>query len=142
MTKIQLELDETDLYKAIRSIIDHANADEIAKGLSNCIGTSSMASSIFFKTYLGDTAPIALQQGTMIKVLASNISYKATVDKMKEQGLVDKAGNCTAIIKEFRGYHDNSTYYISYTNVRDDGTTYQDTAFINYKDVIEVIEEF
>ena len=142
MTKINLELNETDLYNALRGIIKHANADEIAKVLSNCIGYSNTASSIFFKTYLGDIAPTVLPDGTMIKVNASGISYKVTVDKMKEKGLIDEVGNCTAIIKEFRGFHDNTTYYVSFTNVGDDGNTYQDTGFISYKDVLEVIEEF
>ena len=141
MTKINLQLDETDLYNALKSIIKHANADEIAKVLSNCIGYSNTASSIFFKTYLGDVAPIVLPDGTMIKVNASGISYKAQVDKMKEKDLVDNAGNCTAIIKEFRGFHDSSTYYLSFTNVNEDGSTYQDTGFISYKDIIEVIQD-
>jgi len=142
MTKINLELNETDLYNALKSIIKHANADEIAKVLSYCIGYSNTASSIFFKTYLGDVAPIVLPEGTMIKVNASGINYKAQVDKMKEKGLLDEAGNCTAIIKEFRGFHDSTTYYLSFTNVSEDGSTYQDTGFISYKDVISVIEEF
>ena len=142
MTKINLQLDETDLYNALRGIIKHANADEIAKALSNCIGYSNTASSIFFKTYLGDIAPTVLTQGTMIKVFASGISYTVSVDKMKEKSLLDEAGNCTAIIKEFRGFHDNTTYYVSFPNVKDDGSIYQDTGFINYKDIIEVIEEF
>ena len=141
MTKINLELNETDLYNALKSIIKHANADEIAKVLSYCIGYSNTASSIFFKTYLGDVAPIVLPEGTMIKVDASRISYKAQVDKMKEKGLLDEAGNCTAIIKEFRGFHDSTTYYLSFTNVNDDGSTYQDTGFISYKDIIEVIQD-
>lgn len=142
MTKIRLELDETDLYNAIRSIINHANADEIAKVLSHCIGYSTTASNMFFKTYLGDIAPTVLPIGTMIKVLAFGVSYKADVDKMKKHGLVDEAGNCTAIIKEFKGFHDNTTYYVSFNNVGADDKVCQETGFIHYKDIIEVIEEF
>jgi|LakMenEpi03Aug12_release.lakeMendotaPanAssembly.Ray.scaffolds.fasta_scaffold02394_4 hypothetical protein len=142
MTKIHLQLDETDLYNALRGIIKHANADEIARVLAHCIGYSDNASNIFFKTYLGDVAPRVLPEGTMIKVFASGISYKTKVEQMKEKGLIDGAGNCTAFIKEFRGFHDSTTYYITFTNVNEDGNTYQDTGFISYKDVIEVIEEF
>jgi hypothetical protein len=142
MTKINLQLDETDLYNALKGIIKHANADEIAKVLSYCVGYSDTASSIFFKTYLGDIAPTVLSQGTMIKVFASGVSYKTNVEKMKEKGLVDETGACTAIIKEFRGFHDNTSYYVTFTNVGDDGNVYQDTGFISYKDVLEVIEEF
>ena len=142
MTKINLELNETDLYNALKGIIKHANADEIAKVLSYCIGYSDTASNIFFKTYLGDIAPTVLPNGTMIKVFASVISYKTKIQAMQEKCLVDETGACTAIIKEFRGFHDNTSYYISFTNVADDGNTYQDTGFISYKDVLEVIEEF
>ena len=49
MTKIRLELDETDLYNALKGIIKHTNADEIARFLSNHVGYSSEASNIFFK---------------------------------------------------------------------------------------------
>lgn len=142
MTKINLQLDETDLYNALKGIIKHANADEIAKVLSYCIGYSDNASSMFFKTYLGDIAPTVLPVGTIIKVFARGISYKTNVEKMKEKGLVDEEGACTAIIKEFRGFHDSTTYYVTFTNVGDDGNTYQDTGFLSYKDVVSVIEEF
>lgn len=142
MTKINLELNETDMYNALRGIIKHANADEIAKVLSNCIGYSQTSSSMFFKTYLGDIAPTVLPVGTMIKVNASNISYKTNVEQMKAKGLLDDAGYCTAVIKEFRGFYDSTSYYLTFTNVGEDGNTYQDTGFISYKDVISVIEEF
>lgn len=142
MTKIRLELDQTDLYNALKGIIKHANGDEIAKVLAYCVGYSDTASSIFFKTYLGDIAPTVLPNGTMIKVLASVVSYKTKIQAMQEKGLIDEAGNCTGIIKEFRGFHDNTSYYVTFTNVGDDGNVYQDTGFISYKDVISVIEEF
>lgn len=142
MTKINLELDETDLYNALRGIIKHANGDEIAKFLSYSIGYSQIASSIFFKTYLGDVAPTVLPVGSMIRVDASGLSWRVNVHKMKEQNIADEAGNCVVIIKEFKGFHDNSNYYVSFTNVNDEGNPFEDTGFITYKDVLEVIEEF
>lgn len=142
MTKINLELTETDLYNAIRGIINHANADEIAKFLSCSIGQSPMASNIFFKTYLGDVSPTVLPVGTMIRVDASGISWRVNVHRMKEKNIADENGNCVAIIKEFRGFHDTSNYYVSFTNINDEGNPFEDTGFITYKDVLEVIEEF
>ena len=142
MTKINLELTETDLYNAIRGIIKHANGDEIAKFLSYNIGYSPMASSIFFKTYLGDVSPTVLPVGTMIKVDASGLSWRVNVHRMKEKNIADEVGNCVAIIKEFRGFHDTSNYYVTFTNVNDEGNPFEDTGFITYKDVLEVIEEF
>lgn len=142
MTKINLELDETDLYNALKGIIKHANTDEIAKFLSYCIGNSPMASSIFFKTYLGDVSPTVLPIGSMIKVDASGLSWRVNVQKMREKNIADEAGNCVAIIKEFKGFHDTSNYYVTFTNVNDEGNPFEDTGFITYKDVLEVIEEF
>ena len=142
MTKIQLELDETDLYNALRGIINHANGDEVAKFLSHCIGYSPTASNIFFKTYLGDVAPTVLPEGSMIKVEASGLSWRVNIHKMREKNIADENNNCIAIIKEFRGFHDNNNYYVSFTNVNDEGNSHEDTAFISYKDIIEVIEEF
>ena len=142
MTKIQLELDETDLYKAVRSIIDHANADEITKFLVHCLGASHDTANIFFKTYLGSPAPRVLLPGEMIKVLPKSITWKAQADQMRKHNLVDALGCCTAVIKEFRGFHDSSTYYVSFANVNDDDEVFTDVVWISYKDVIEVIEEF
>ena len=142
MTKIQLELTETDLYNALKGIIKHTNADEIAKFLSNHIGYSSEASNIFFKTYLGDIAPTVLPEGTLIKVSPVGITYKVRQELMKEHGLLDENGNCIAVIKEFRGFHDSTTYYVKFTNVDENGNKYEESGFISYKDILAVIEEF
>ena len=142
MTKIQLELDETDLHKAVRSIIDHNNADEITKFLVHCIGASHDTANIFFKTYLGAPAPRVLLPGEMIKVLPKSITWKTQEEEMRKHDLIDKSGYCTAVIKEFRGFHDSSTYYVSFANVNDEDEVFQDTGWLSYKDVIEVIEEF
>ena len=61
---------------------------------------------------------------------------------MKEQGLLDEDGNCTAVIKEFRGYLDSTNYYIKFINVDENNNKYEESGFISYRDIIEVIEEF
>jgi hypothetical protein len=142
MTKIQLEIDDTDLYNALRGIIKHANADEIAKVLAYCIGYSDTASSIFFKTYLGDVAPTPLPEGTMVKVSAHALTYKVRTDKLKEAGLLDEDDNATAVVKEFRGFHDRTTYYLKFTNIDENGQKYEESGFVNYKEILQVIDEF
>lgn len=142
MTKIKLEIDETDLYKAIRSCIDHTNGDEIAKLLTSIIGLSDHASTLFFKTYLGDVTPPVLPYGTIVKVDPKQLSFSTRVDKMKEKGLLDDQGNCTAIIKKFEGFYQPTTYYASYQNVDHKDEIVEDTGFLNFKEIIEVIEEF
>jgi len=37
MTKIRVELEETDLFNAIKKILDHGNRVEIAKALTSII---------------------------------------------------------------------------------------------------------
>jgi len=142
MTKINLELNETDLYNALRGIINHNNADEIAKVLSYCIGYSDNASSMFFKTYLGDIAPTPLPEGTMIKVSPNVLTYKVKRDELEKAGLLEKDGNVIAIVKEFRGFHDRTTYYVKFTNIDENGNKYEETGFVNYKEILGVIEEF
>ena len=141
MTKIRLELEETDLFNAIKKIIDHPNRVEIAKTLTTIIAPNERLSSIFFKTYFGGAAPQVLPEGTMITVKPSVLSYRANVDAMKRIGLLNISGHATAIIKEFRGFHDSHNYYVNFMNVDDNDKSYEDTGFINYQDVISIIEE-
>jgi hypothetical protein len=141
MTKIRLELEETDLFNAIKKIIDHPNRVEIAKTLTTIIAPNERLSSIFFKTYFGGAAPQVLSEGTMITVKPSVLSYRANVDAMKKLGLLNISGHATAIIKEFRGFHESHNYYVNFMNVDDNDKTYEDTGFIGYQDVISIIEE-
>jgi len=141
MTKIRVELEETDLFNAIKKIIDHGNRVEIAKALTSIIAPHEKLTSIFFKTYFGGSAPQALPEGTMITVNPIVLSYKANVDAMKRLGLLNISGHATAIIKEFRGFHDSHNYYVNFMNVDNNDKTYEDTGFIGYQDVISIIEE-
>ena len=141
MTKIRLELEETDLFNAIKKIIDHPNRVEIAKTLTTIIAPNERLSSIFFKTYFGGPAPQVLPEGTMITVKPSVLSYRANVDAMKRIGLLNISGHATAIIKEFRGFHESHNYYVNFMNVDDNDKSYEDTGFIGYQDVISIIEE-
>lgn len=142
MTKIKLEIEETHLYKAVRSCIDHTNGDEIAKLLTNMIGFSDQTSSLFFKIYLGDVAPTVLPRGTMVKVDPSRVSFSIKPDLMREKGLLDASGNCTVMIRDFQGFYQPTTYYVSFHNVNDKGEVFEDTGFLSYTDILEVIEEF
>ena len=142
MTKIRVELEETDLYNSLKSIIKHSNSEEIAKALTSIIVPHEKLTSIFFKTYFGGSAPPVLPEGTMVTVNANKLSYKTNVEGMKRLGLLNISGHATAIIKEFRGFHESHNYYVNFMNVDDnDNKSYEDTGFISYQDVITVIEE-
>jgi hypothetical protein len=142
MTKIKLELEETDLYNSLKSIIKHSNSEEIARALTSIIAPHEKLTSIFFKTYFGGSAPPVLSEGTMVTVNPNKLSYKTNVEGMKRLGLLNISGHATAIIKEFRGFHESHNYYVNFMNVDDnDNKSYEDTGFISYQDVITVIEE-
>ncbi len=76
MTKIRVELEETDLYNSLKSIIKHSNSEEIAKALTSIIVPHEKLTSIFFKTYFGGSAPPVLPEGTMVTVNPNKLSYK------------------------------------------------------------------
>jgi hypothetical protein len=140
MTKIQLTLEDTDLFNCIKGIIEHPNGDEIAKVLTYTIGNSPEASTLFFKTYFGDIVPTIHLPGTILKVKPGSLGWGVDADKMKADGLLDTNGNATVIVKEFRSFYDSSTYYIQYTEVVN-GNPKEQTSFLNYKDIIEVIHD-
>ena len=141
MTKIRLELEETDLFNAIKKIIDHPNRVEIAKALTSILAPNERLSSIFFKTYFGSSAPQILPEGTMITVNPRDLSYKANIDGMKKLGLLNISGHATAIVKEFKGFHDYTTYIVNFMNVDENNKTFEDTGFIAYNQVESIIEE-
>lgn len=140
MTKIQLTLEDTDLFNCIKGIIEHPNGDEIAKVLTYTIGNSPEATTLFFKTYFGDIAPTIYLPGTILKVKPGSLGWGIDADKMKADGLLDANGNATVIVKEFRSFYDSSTYYIRYTEIVN-GESKEQTTFLNYKDIIEVIHD-
>ena len=63
--KIHLVLEETDLYNALRTIINHPNGEEIAKLLTPYIGGSPDCSKWFFKLLYGQRLPDKIPVGTI-----------------------------------------------------------------------------
>jgi hypothetical protein len=141
MTKIRLELEETDLFNAIKKIIDHPNRVEIAKALTSIIAPNERLSSIFFKTYFMGAAPQVLPEGTMITVKPGELSYKANIEGMKRMGLLNISGHATAIVKEFKGFSDYTTYLVNFMNVDDNDKTFEDIGYISYDKILSVVEE-
>ena len=141
MTKIKLELEETDLFNAVKKIINHPNGEEISKALTSIIAPNERLTSIFFKTYFMGMAPEILPNGTMITVSPRDLSYKANIDGMKRLGLLNISGHATAIVKEFKGFHDFTTYIVNFMNVDENDKTFEDTGFIAYNQVESIIED-
>jgi hypothetical protein len=141
MIKIHLALEDTDLFNCIKSIIDHPNSAEIAKVLTYSIGFSTEASALFFKTYFGDIAPDILPVGTIVKIKAEDLGWGIDTAKMKADALLDANGNATVIITDFKGFSSEATYYVRYTELDSAGKPQEKTGFLNYKDIIEVVQD-
>lgn len=138
--KISVNYDDTDVAKALGKIIKDSNAEEFVKLLTPMICGSSQAVDHFFKLMIGNKLPEIIPNGTLCKMYYNNLGYgvdrEATRDKFADQD-----ENVTVTIKEFRGYHEYSSYTIECMVVTTSGLTRPDTSYVQAKD-LEVIEEF
>jgi hypothetical protein len=138
--RISVNYDDTDVAKALSKIIKDPNAEEFVKLLTPMLCGSSQAVDHFFKLMIGNKLPDIIPNGTLCKMYYSNLGYgvdrEATRDKFADQD-----ENVTVTIKEFRGYHEYSSYTIECMVVTTGGIARLDTTYVQAKD-LEVIEEF
>jgi hypothetical protein len=138
--RISVNYDDTDVAKALSKIIKDLNAEEFVKLLTPMLCGSSQAVDHFFKLMIGNKLPDIIPNGTLCKMYYSNLGYgvdrEATRDKFADQD-----ENVTVTIKEFRGYHEYSSYTIECMVVTTGGIARLDTTYVQAKD-LEVIEEF
>lgn len=138
--KISVNYDDTDVAKALNKIIKDPNAEEFVKLITPMICTSQQATEYFFKLMLGTKLPDIIPDGTLCKVLVSNLGYGSHKEAIREK-FADDDDKVVVTIKEFRGYHEYSQYHIEYTDVLDSGATKKDTTYVQARD-LEIIEEF
>ena len=137
--KVSVNYDDTDVAKALSKIIKDSNAEEFVKLLTPMICCSSVAVDHFFKLMIGNKLPEIIPNGTLCKMHYSNLSYSADKESTKQK-FADEDEKVTVTVKEFRGYHDYSTYHVESMIVKGNSTLL-DTTYVNLKD-LEVIEEF
>jgi len=137
--KVNVTYDDTDVAKALSKIIKDSNSEEFVKLLTPMICSSSQAVDHFFKLMIGNKLPEPIPVGTLCKMHYSNLSYgidrEATRDKF-----ADEDDRVTVTVKEFRGYHDYSTYLVESMVIKVNSSSL-DTTYVNAKD-LEIIEEF
>lgn len=138
--KISVSYDDTDVAKALGKIIKDSNAEEFVKLFTPMICGSSQTCDHFFKLMLGNKLPDIIPNGTLCKMHYSNLSYGVDKEATKEK-FADQDENVTVTVKEFRGYHEYSSYTIECMVVTGSGLTRPDTSYAQTKD-LEVIEEF
>jgi hypothetical protein len=138
--KISVNYDDTDVAKALSKIIKDPNSEEFIKLLTPMICSSSQAVDHFFKLMIGNKLPEIIPNGTLCKMYYSNLGYGVDREATKEK-FADQDENVTVTIKEFRGYHEYSSYTIECMVVTTGGLARLDTTYVQATD-LEVIEEF
>lgn len=138
--KVNVTYDDTDVAKALGRIIKDSNSEEFVKLLTPMICSSSQAVDHFFKLMLGNKLPDIIPNGTLCKMYYGNLGYGVDKEATKDN-FADQDENVTVIIKEFRGYHEYSSYTVECMVITAAGLTRLDTTCVQTKD-LEVIEEF
>jgi hypothetical protein len=136
---ISVSYEDSDVAKALESIIKHPNSAEFVKLLTPMLCGSSQAIQHFFKLMIGGELPKVLQNGTLCYMPVNQVSYGANKDLIGNSELcID--GNIVVSIQDFRGYHEYSTYSVEYTNILDDGTRKKDVTYVS-AEYLEAIDE-
>ena len=137
---ISVNYEDSDVAKALESIMKHPKKDEFVKLLTPMICQSSYATNHLFKLLIGNELPEVIPSGTLCKITVNNLGYSSNKELIQEK-FGDDDGKVTVTIKEFRGYHEYANYNIEYTNVLPNGSTNKDSTYVQGKD-LEIIEEF
>jgi hypothetical protein len=138
--KISVTYEDSDVAKALGTIINHPNKDEFVKLLTPILCGSSDATNYFFKLLIGDTLPEVIPNGTLCKIKVDRLGYSSNKDEIRKK-FADDEDKVLVTVKEFRGYHEYSQYHIEYGNVLSDSIVEKDTTYVSAKE-LEVIEEF
>jgi len=137
--KISVSYEDSDVAKALESIIKHPNSAEFVKLLTPMLCSSSQGIQHFFKLMIGNKLPEVIPDGTLCYMPVNQISYSANKDLIGNSDLcIDD--NIIVSIQSFRGYHEYSTYMVEYTNILEDGTRKKDTTYTSV-DYLTVIDE-
>lgn len=140
MMNISVTYNETDIAKALRSIVNHPNKDEFVKLLTPMICNNSAAVDYFFKLMIGNQLPAIIPVGTLCRMPVSTIGYGMDKAVTREK-YADSDGCIIVTVKDFRGYHEYSQYHVEYTGIDDKGNIRKDSVYVRATE-IEVIEEF
>ncbi len=137
--QISVTYEDTDVAKALMSIIKHENKEEFVKLLTPMVCSSSIGCELFFKLMLGNKLPLVISEGTICKAPVADFGYGSNKDEILKM-FPDPEDKAIVKVKQFRGYHEWAPYLIEYTNVYQDGTMRKDSTFIR-ADILEIVED-
>jgi hypothetical protein len=137
--KVSVNYEDSDVAKALESIIKHHNSAEFVKLLTPMLCSSSQGIQHFFKLMIGNKLPEVIPKGTLCYMPVNQVSYGANKDLIGNSDLcIDD--NIIVSIQDFRGYHEYSDYMVEYTNILEDGTRKKEITYTS-TEYLTVIEE-
>lgn len=138
---VSVTYDDSDVAKALESIIEDPNRKEFVDLLTPLLCQNSQATTWFFKLKLGNKLPEVIPNGSLCKMLVRDLDYNANKSALIKTDLVDNQDMIIVRVKEFRGWHENYNYMVTYTNIHHDhGGQYQENSYAQVE-YLEVIEE-
>lgn len=137
--KISVSYEDSDVAKALESMIKHPNSAEFVKLITPMLCNSSEAIQHFFKLMIGNKLPEIVPNGTLCYMDVDKLSYGSNTELIKESELcID--GNVVVSIFNFRGYHEYSPYIVEYTNILPNGDRKKDTTYTSIQH-LTIIDE-
>ena len=137
--RYHVNYEDTDVAKALDSIIKHPNKDEFVKLLTPMLCDSSLAINYFFKLMIGNKLPEVISSGTLCYLPLKELGYGSDKDAIAVSDLVNDAGEVIVTVIEFRGFNQYSPYAVSYTNIKN-GTKVVETCYVS-SESLRVIDE-
>lgn len=138
--EISVQYDETDIAKLLSQIIVHPNAEEFVKLFTFQLGSYPCATKHLFKLHLGHKLFEPFVKGTLCYLHHQYVSYSANIQAMKNAGVINDDGLVIVQVMDFRGYHENSNYVVTYDNIVN-GKREKGNSWCNHND-LKIIEEF
>jgi hypothetical protein len=138
--QISVTYEDTDVAKALMSIIKHENKEEFVKLLTPMVCSSSIGCELFFKLMLGNKLPLVISEGTICKAPIADLGYGSNKDEILKM-FPDPEDKAIVKVKQFRGYHEWSPYIVEYVAAVGNGTNKRATTYVRANE-LEVIEEF
>jgi hypothetical protein len=99
----------------------------------------SNASDWFFKLMLGDKLPEVIPNGTLCKTNISNLGFGANKPAIKAK-YGDEFDNVVVIVKQFKGFHEYSSYMINFTNIDEHGNDKKDYTYVQASELVIISE--
>ena len=136
---ISVNYEDSDVAKALGSIIKHPNGAEFVKLLTPMLCGSSEGIQHFFKLMIGNKLPEVIPTGTLCYMPINQMSYSSSKVLVAESDLcIDD--NIIVSIQGFRGYHEYSDYMVEYITILVDGTRKKEITYTS-AEYLTVIDE-